>query len=162
LKRLLLVVAFLVAVLGTANFLAQRWMDVRAPALPVVERLLLWGLEAAGLAGFFWVARGPSEPSASSRLAVGWAVGLAAWLFRGPVVSATLVSAGGLTRAEARRGSIAVLIAYLVCGIVLAWLGRPRSLPVSPVLAEAADPRSGRSDPGGLGSETRSDAPPGD
>jgi hypothetical protein len=141
LKRLLLVVVLLVAVLATTNFLAQRWMDLRGPALTPSQGWLLLGLEAAGLAGFFWVARGPSEASPSSRLAVGWAVGLAAWLFRGPVVAATLVASGSLAREEARRGSIALLIAYLASGVVLAAVAKnPR--PGPPASSPAPDPPS--------------------
>jgi hypothetical protein len=40
-------------------------------------------------------------------------------------VATTLLAAGALGRAEARTLSVGTLVAYLICGVVLGWVGRP-------------------------------------
>lgn len=122
-KRVLIALPILVLLLALSS-LASQYLGLRASPLPVVARWLLWMIEAAGLCGLFLIAAAPFDRTgASGGLSLGLAVGLAAWIFRGPVVATTLLAAGALGRSEARTLSVATLIAYLACGLVLGWLG---------------------------------------
>jgi hypothetical protein len=125
-KRILLATPLLVVLLALGS-LASQSLGLRPSPLPQAARLLLWSIEAAGLAGLFLIARGtlPTGAAASASLSLGLAVALAAWIFRGPVVATTLLAAGALGRAEARTLSVGTLVAYLICGVVLGWVGRP-------------------------------------
>lgn len=125
-KRVLIALPILVLLLASSS-LASQYFGLRALALPVVARWLLWMIEAAGLCGLFLIAAAPSDrvdrAGSTGSLSLGLAVGLAAWIFRGPVVATTLLAAGALGRSEARTLSFTTLLAYLACGLVLGWLG---------------------------------------
>jgi hypothetical protein len=93
-------------------------------------QLLLWGVEAAGLAGLFLIARserrGPIGGGEDRRrdVALGIAVGVAAWIFRGPVVGTTLLAWGVASRYEVWASALSNLASYLACGWMLGWSAR--------------------------------------
>lgn len=88
--------------------------------LPGHLLLATWLLEAIGLTALFLLIQGRG----SNRLLDGLAAGWIAWVFRGPLLVLTVVSAANLPRQPWWRMTSRWLLLYTVCGLVLALLSR--------------------------------------
>lgn len=126
LRFLALAIPVLLLTLGLCHFAADMLGIETGPslgsaeALPALYVVGAWLLEAVALTALFLLVAGRT----SARLLDGLFTGLCAWLFRGPVLVLTTASIYRSKVDLLWTASLVWLGIYLLCGILLARLGR--------------------------------------
>lgn len=126
LRFLALSIPVLLLTLGLGHFVADMVGIDTGPslgsneALPAVYAVSAWLLEAVALTSLFLLVAGRT----SARILDGLFTGLCAWLFRGPVLVLTIASMPRTRIDGLWAASWVWLGLYLLCGCLLAWLGR--------------------------------------
>lgn len=126
LRFLLLAIPVLLLALGLCHFAADMLGIETGPslapgeALPALYVIGAWLLEAVALTALFLLVAGRT----SARFLDGLFTALCGWLFRGPVLVLTAASMFRSKTDILWRASIVWLAMYLLCGLLLSWLGR--------------------------------------
>ena len=126
LRFVFLAVPVLLLTLGLGHFVADMAGVDAGPslgpreALPALYVVGTWLLEAVALTALFLLVAGRT----SARLLDGLFTSLCAWLFRGPVFVLTAASIFRSRVDDLWHAALTWLALYVLCGLLLAWLGR--------------------------------------